>query len=127
MPGKNLFEYAVLRVVPKVEREEFLNVGVVLYCPPQKFLQVKFQLREERFKAFPCETDMQEIRQYLEAFEKICAGNADESPIARLPVAERFRWLTATRSTVVQLSKVHTGLCDDAGEKLEQLYNQLVL
>jgi hypothetical protein len=127
MQEKNLFEYAVLRVVPKVEREEFLNVGVVLYCPQQKFLQVKFQLQEERLRAFPCELDVAEITQYLQAFEKICAAAADGGPIARLPLAERFRWLTATRSTVVQLSKVHSGLCDDAGEMLTHLYRQMVL
>ena len=127
MQEKDLFEYAVLRVVPKVEREEFLNVGVVLYCPQKKFLQVMYYLNGERIKAFACELDIPEIGQYLQAFEKICAGTKDSGPIGKLPVAERFRWLTATRSTVVQTSKTHTGLCLDPKETLEKLYTQLVL
>jgi hypothetical protein len=127
MQEKYLFEYAVLRVVPKVEREEFLNVGVVLYCPKQKFLQVRFHLDGERIRAFACELDIPEIGQYLQAFEKICAGTKDSGPIGKLTVADRFRWLTATRSTVVQTSKTHTGLCNDVKETLDRLYAQLVL
>jgi hypothetical protein len=127
MQEKYLFEYAVLRVVPKVEREEFLNVGVVLYCPKQKFLQVLFHLDGERIRAFACELDIPEVGQYLQAFEKICAGSKDSGPIGKLPLPDRFRWLTATRSTVVQTSKTHTGLCTDAKETLERLYTQLVL
>ena len=126
MQEKYLFEYAVLRVVPKVEREEFLNVGVVLYCPLQKFLAVKFHLDTERLKAFACELDIPEIGQYLSAFEKICAGTKDSGPIGKLAVADRFRWLTATRSTVVQTSKTHSGLCDDLNATMERLYKQLV-
>ena len=127
MQEKYLFEYAVLRIVPKVEREEFLNVGVVLYCPKQKFLQVLFHLDNERIKAFACDLDIPEIGQYLQAFEKICAATKDSGPIGKMALADRFRWLTATRSTVVQTSKTHTGLCKDAKETLERLYKQLVL
>ncbi|MEP6747998.1 MAG: DUF3037 domain-containing protein [Bacteroidota bacterium] len=127
MQEKYLFEYAVLRVVPKVEREEFLNVGVVLYCPKQKFLQVRFHLDSERIKAFASELDIPEVGQYLQAFENICAGTKNSGPIGKLPVADRFRWLTATRSTVVQTSKTHTGLCTDTKATLEHLYKQLVL
>ncbi len=127
MQEKYLFEYAVLRVVPKVEREEFLNVGVVLYCPQKKFLQVLFRLDGERLKAFACELDIPEVGQYLQAFEKICAGSKDSGPIGKLPVADRFRWLTATRSTVVQTSKTHTGLCNDLEETIQRLHQQLVL
>jgi hypothetical protein len=127
MQEKLLFEYAVLRVVPKVEREEFLNVGVVLYCPQKKFLHVLFHLDGERIRAFACELDIPEVGQYLQAFENICAGTKDSGPIGRLPAADRFRWLTATRSTVVQTSKTHTGLCIDAKETLVRLYEQLVL
>jgi len=127
MQEKFLFEYAVLRVVPKVEREEFLNVGVVLYCPQTKFLQVLFRLDGERIKAFACELDIPEVGQYLQAFEKICAGTKDSGPIGKLPAADRFRWLTATRSTVVQTSKTHTGLCSNPHETLTKLYEQLVL
>ena len=128
MPGKNdSFEYAVIRVVPKVEREEFLNVGVVLFCKEQKFLQMKWDLNEERLKAFCKKTDVDMLREYLNAFERISQGKNDGGEIAKLPIAERFRWLTATRSTVVQTSKVHPGLCDDAGKKLETLFWQLVV
>ena len=127
MQEKNLFEYAVIRVVPKVEREEFLNVGVVVYCAQQKFLEAKFVLDAKRVSAFCGDCDLNEIEEYLHSFSKICAGGIDAGPIGKLPVAERFRWLTATRSTVVQTSKVHSGLTDNIHEVLESLYNQLVL
>lgn len=127
MQQQYLFEYAILRVVPQVEREEFLNAGVILYCAKQKFLQVKFELNEERFKLFSCDIDIAELRTYLEGFERICVGGKDAGPIGKLPIAERFRWLTATRSTVLQTSKVHPGLCNNAGETLERIFAQLVL
>ena len=128
MQEKHLFEYAIVRVVPKVEREEFLNVGVVLYCARQKFLQVIFALDRKRLLAFSGELDIAEIQGYLDSFERICNGGTDAGPIGKLSMAERFRWLTATRSTVVQTSKVHPGLCDgNAGEMLTRLYKQLVL
>jgi hypothetical protein len=127
MQEKKLFEYAVIRVVPKVEREEFLNVGIVVYCAEQKFLEAKFMLDEKRVSAFCGDCDLNEIKEYLESFSKICAGGIDAGPIGKLPVAERFRWLTATRSTVVQTSKVHSGLTDDIQDVLGRLWNQLVL
>ena len=123
---EHLFEYAVIRIVPKVEREEFLNVGVVLYCSGQKFLKAKFPTDLDRLGAFSGSIDIAEINTYLEAFDRICCGKKEGGPIGRLPIAERFRWLTATRSTVVQTSKVHPGLCADAGEMLERLYMQMV-
>ncbi|CAN5851365.1 DUF3037 domain-containing protein [soil metagenome] len=126
MPEQHLFEYAVIRIVPKVEREEFFNVGVVLYCAKEKFLQAKFQLNEDRLRAFCKKTDLDELKEYLHAFEQICAGGNDAGPIGKLPVAERFRWLTATRSTVVQTSKVHPGLCTNATDTLAKLFEQLV-
>ncbi len=122
-----LFEYAVVRIVPKVEREEFLNVGVVLYCRKEKFLQLLYKLDEERLKIFGCETDTEDILQNLKAFERICIGAADAGPIGKLSSAERFRWLTATRSTIIQSSKVHPGLCLDPAETLNKLFAQLVL
>jgi hypothetical protein len=127
MQDKLLFEYAVIRIVPMVEREEFMNVGVVLYCAGQKFLQVLFHLDKERLRVFSDKTDIQELTSYLQAFQCICAGDKTLGPIGRLSQAERFRWLTATRSTIVQTSKVHPGLCTDAGEMLQKLYKQLVL
>lgn len=126
MRDKHLFEYAVIRLVPRVEREEFLNVGVVLYCTRMRFLKMKYYIDPAKIKSFCVECDVAEIEKYLEAFEKICNGNRDSGPIAKLPIAERFRWLTATRSTVVQTSKVHPGFCDDAGEMLENLFLNLV-
>lgn len=127
MPDKHLFEYAVLRVVPRVEREEFLNVGVILYCRPQGFLQTRFALPEARLLAFAgSQLDVAELAARLQAFERICRGRPEGGIIGGLPLAERFRWLTATRSTIVQTSAVHPGLCDDAAETLARLYAQLV-
>jgi hypothetical protein len=127
MPAQQLFEYAVVRIVPRVEREEFLNVGVVLYCSGAKFLQVKFNLDKQRLFAFSEKLDVNEVQEYLCAFDQICNGTEAGGPIAKLPIAERFRWLTATRSTIVQTSKVHPGLCDGPAEMLEKLYEQMVL
>jgi hypothetical protein len=126
MQDKHLFEYAVIRVVPRVEREEFLNVGVILYCAEEKFLQSKCDLDESRLKAFSSEIDMEEVKENLRAFRQISKGGKEGGTIGELDIASRFRWLTATRSTVIQTSKVHPGFCDDAGETLEKLYGDLV-
>lgn len=127
MQGRHLFEYAVIRVVPRVEREEFLNVGVILYCRDLKFLQCLYTLDDDRMRALCGGLDCTEVKEHLSAFEKICAGDPDAGPIAALDLASRFRWLTATRSTIVQTSKVHPGLCDDAETTLRKLHEQLVL
>ncbi len=122
-----LFEYAVLRVVPRVEREEFLNVGVILFCAAQGFLQVKFELNEARLLAFAgSQLDLADLHARLHSFERICQGRTAGGPIGQLAVASRFRWLTAQRSTVVQTSAVHPGLCEDAAATLAQLFTQLV-
>jgi hypothetical protein len=126
MPGKHLFEYAVIRVVPRVEREEFINVGVVLFCKQQKFLKTAFKLDEDRLRSLCPAIDIADIQSYLNAFEKISAGRIDAGPIAKLDLPSRFRWLTATRSTVVQSSRIHPGMCDDLDEALEKLFLQLV-
>jgi hypothetical protein len=126
MQENHLFEYAVIRVVPHVEREEFINVGVVLYCKDQKFLQTIVELNETRLMALCDKLDIAELKEYITSFVRICQGGASAGPIGKLPMAERFRWLTATRSTVVQTSKVHPGLCNDAAEMLDRLYRQLV-
>lgn len=127
MQDKHLFEYAVIRVVPKVEREEFLNVGVILYCKGQRYLGVRTFMDSLKLVAFGCDLDITEIGEFLRSFEVISRGGEEGGPIARLPLAERFRWLTATRSTIVQTSRVHTGFCTDAAETLERLERQLVL
>lgn len=127
MQGKELFEYAVIRFVPRVEREEFINIGVVLYCRGQRFLQMRFSLDPHRCGILHAATDQDELLEYLEAFQQICDGSGAENAIAAMPPAERFRWLTAKRSAVIQTSAVHPGLCSDAADTLERLYTQLVL
>ena len=127
MQEKHLFEYAVIRVVPRVEREEFLNVGVILYCKDLKFLQSKCDLNESRLLAFSKDIDTGEIKDSLRAFGQISSGSKEGGPIGKLDQASRFRWLTATRSTVVQTSKVHPGFCEDAFLTLERLFEELVL
>lgn len=127
MQDEQLFEYAIIRVVPMVEREEFLNVGIVLFCKNKKFLSALIAPSvAERLRAFSANADIEEINAYLCAFQRICNGDKDAGPISKLPQAERFRWLTATRSTVVQTSKVHPGLCTDPNTILEKLYKQMV-
>lgn len=127
MQDRKLYEYAVIRVVPRVEREEFLNVGVVLYCHDQKLLQLKIDLPPQRLKAFAPHADEAELSKNLLAFQKIAEGIPDAGPIAKLPAAERFRWLTATRSTMVQTSKVHTGFCSHPDQEISRLFELLVL
>lgn len=127
MQEKHLFEYAVIRIVPHVEREEFLNAGAVLYCSGKKFLEVKFEVNETKIRAFCEKLDIAEIHEYLNSFKRICKGGDDAGPIGKLMIAERFRWLTAIRSTIVQTSKVHAGLCVDPHEMLQRLYEQMVL
>ena len=126
MPEKHLFEYAVIRLVPRVEREEFLNVGVIVYCPAQQFLQTLFELNATRLHTFSKNVNLPELHERLRAFERISAGGPDAGPIGGLRLPERFRWLTAARSTVVQTSPVHTGLCLDAGQTLTKLFSELV-
>jgi Protein of unknown function (DUF3037) len=127
MHGNHLFEYAIIRIVPRVEREEFLNVGVVVYCKKQAFLQTKISFNHQRLLALYPETAIHEIQSHLKAFEQITAGNLTAGPIALLDIASRFRWLTAKRSTVIQTSAVHPGLCVEPAITLARLYEQLVL
>lgn len=127
MPEKHLFEYAVIRVVPRVEREEFINVGIILYCAKQKFLKAKLCINESKILALAPNIEIDFISDNLNAIAKICKGGTDAGPIGQLDDASRFRWLTATRSTVVQASKVHPGFCVNAEETLQKLIQQLVL
>ena len=127
MQEKKSYEYVVIRLVPRVEREEFLNVGVMLYAASRKFLQMKFHLDKKRIRNFNPDTDLGLTQKYLETFERISRGDKAAGTIAQLPAPERFRWLSATRSTTLQMSKVHSGLCDDPEAKLCELYEQLVL
>ena len=128
MPEKLLYEYAVIRIVPRVEREEFLNVGVIVYCTKRNFLQAKIGINYQRLQVFCCgELDIHEVEANLKALERICIGGKASGPIGVLDIASRFRWLTATRSTVVQCSKVHPGFCSDPEDMLNKLFDQLVL
>lgn len=125
MPS-NLFEYAVIRVVPQVEREEFINVGVVLYCKASRFLDAQIQLDDMRVLSLFPGADVADIRAHLDAFQNIARGITSAGPIACLDAASRFRWLTARRSTVIQTSQVHPGLCDQPADALARLYAKLV-
>ena len=127
MQEQYLFEYAVIRIVPRVEREEFLNVGVILFCKRPVYLGVRFHLDEEKIKKLSAETDIDCLRDALNSLQKIAAGDAEGGPIARLDAAGRFRWLTATRSTMLQTSKVHPGLSADPGKMINNVFEKLVL
>ncbi len=127
MPGRYLFEYAVLRVVPRVEREEFLNIGVVVYAAELRFLETRYLLNEDRLRALCPTLDIAELQRYCEAFAGICRGDKRSGGLEGLPVAARFRWLTAKRSAVLQTSPVHPGFCSDPEETLQRLLEELVL
>ncbi len=126
MPATHLFEYAVIRVVPRVDREEFLNVGVILYCPDIRFLGLHCADDCDRLLTLDPQLDLEELKHHLHAFSVITRGEASGGPIARLDIANRFRWLTATRSTILQTSRVHPGLSADPAATLEELYERLV-
>jgi hypothetical protein len=127
MQEKHLFEYAVIRVVPRVEREEFLNVGIILFCKSKRFLACRHLLDKEKLQVLCPTLDCGDVEGHLQSFENICKGVQGSSPISRLDMPSRFRWLTATRSTIVQTSKVHPGLSADLQQTLTKLFEQLVL
>jgi len=126
MPAPTSFDYAVIRVVPRVEREEFVNAGVLLFALGRDFLQARVEVNEPRLSALWPEIDLDLVRQHLEAIPRICAGSPDAGPIGRLSRRERFHWLVAPRSTMVQVSPVHAGLCDDPERALDELFCQAV-
>jgi len=125
VPTQNSFDYAVIRVVPRVEREEFLNAGVIVFCLEKNFLAAKVRVNSDRLKALWPEADIELIRQHLEAIPKVCAGDPAAGPIAQLSVRERFHWLVAPRSTMIQVSSVHSGICENPGEALQRLFERL--
>ena len=120
------FQYAVIRVVPRVERGECLNAGVVLLCRPKRFLAARVALDEARLRALAPDVDPATIETHLAAIERVAAGDATAGPIARLGQGERFHWLVAPSSTVIQPSEVHTGLCEDPAAELNHLFDRLV-
>ena len=121
------FEYAVLRVIPRVERGECINAGVVLYCQVDSFLDARVHLDADRLKALDPHADLEAVRAHLEAVRSVCAGGPKAGTVGRLPLRERFGFLVAPRSTVVQPSEVHTGLTDDPEAELERLLRSMVL
>lgn len=120
------FAYAIVRVVPHVERGECLNAGIVLFCRPRRFLAARLRLDEARLRALAPDCDPDEVRPHLDAIERIAAGDPSGGPIARLPQAERFHWLVSPSSTVVEPSEVHSGLTADPAATLDHLLATLV-
>ena len=121
------FEYAILRVIPRVDRGECINAGVVLYCQDEKFLDTRIHLDAERLLALDPAADLEAVRAHLEAVQPVCAGSDKAGYIGQMPARERFGWLVAPRSTVVQPSIVHTGLTEDPAAELEHLLRRMVL
>ncbi|CAN7268187.1 DUF3037 domain-containing protein [Acidovorax sp. LjRoot117] len=122
----DVYDYAVVRVVPRVEREEFINAGVILSCHRSGFLQAAIALDEARLLAMDPQVDIDTVRRHLSAIVAICAGEAGCGPIAQLPFRSRFHWLTARRSAIIQTSPVHTGRCTDAAAALDHIMDRMV-
>lgn len=122
MQDKVTYEFSVIRVVPKVEREEFLNVGVILFSKRKKFLGIKYRLDTARLRAFSPDLDLELLQEHLQVWEQIAQGNPDGGPIAAQDQAFRFRWLAAPKSTILQCSRPHPGLCDDPPQLLDRLF-----
>jgi hypothetical protein len=120
------FQYAVLRVVPRIEREEFVNVGVIVFCRTRRFLRARVTLDGRRILALAPEIDLEAVQQHLEARVRVAEGDPVAGPIAALPQSERFHWLVAPASTIIQPSAVHTGLSDDPAGTLARLFDALV-
>jgi hypothetical protein len=123
---KDLYEYAVIRVLPRVDREEFLNVGILLYCQTRNFLRAACSLNEARLKVFAADLSPDLLHEHLASIERIAKGGDSAGPIGKLSLGERFRWLTAPRSTIVQMSPVHTGMTSDPQRTFEDLMDKLV-
>ncbi|MBD3864365.1 DUF3037 domain-containing protein [Olleya marilimosa] len=127
MQDKVTFEYAIIRLVPKVEREEFFNIGVILYSKRKKFVGVKHKINESKLNAFGCDLDLDTLNNYLKSWELICKGDVSAGTISQFEISDRFRWLAATRSTIIQSSKTHSGLTDDPEKELEDIFKSYVL
>lgn len=126
MPDKFRYDYAVVRVVPKVDREEFINAGVILSCPDLSFLEARIKLNESRLLALDPSVDLDMVRDHLAAIPKICRGGEDAGSIGLLPQRQRFHWLVSPSSTMIQTSPVHTGRCNDPAAALERLVTTMV-
>jgi hypothetical protein len=126
VPEQSSFDYAVIRVVPRVEREEFINAGVIMFCPERQFLEARIHLDDARLRALWPDIDLDMVRRHLQAFPDVCSADPGAGPIARLTQRERFHWLVSPRSTMIQVSAVHCGLCEDPHAILEHLCTQLL-
>jgi hypothetical protein len=127
MHEKHLYDYAVIRVVPRVEREEFINVGLMLLCKRQKYLRIEYKIPTEKIISFCPEFDIEQLKMNVDSFVKICNGKSDGGPIAAFAIEERFRWLTAVKSSSIQTSRPHSGFSSDLDATFEKLYAELVL
>ena len=127
MQERHLYEYAVIRFVPKVEREEFINMGIVLFSKQAKYLKSLYTIDENKLKLFSSELDMNCLKEGLQVFDKICMGNKEGGAIANMDIPDRFRWLTAVRSSCIQVSRKHKGFSTDLDKTLERLFKELVL
>lgn len=127
MQESQLYEYAVIRVVPRVEREEFMNVGVIVFCKRQRFIRVMYRIDASRLKLFSEELDTEQLEMNLQSFARIAHGARDGGPIAQEDLPSRFRWLTAVRSSVIQTSRPHPGMCQDLENTVERLFQEQVL
>jgi hypothetical protein len=127
VPVPASFDYAILRVVPRVERQEFINAAVIAYCPERRYLDARVHLDPARLTALWPDADIELIRDHLNAIPRICAGDTTAGPIARLTQRERFHWLISPRSTIIQPSPVHTGVCDETDQLLDRLAKQFLL
>ena len=127
MSERTVYEYAVIRVVPRVEREEFVNVGIALYCRKYKYAKVKLHVDEKKLNAMYADLDIESIRCHLDSFRRICEGEKNAGRIALLDQTERFRWLTAKRSTLIQCSVTHPGMCKNPEDTHQELFEKLIL
>ena len=127
MQDSHLYEYAVIRVVPRVEREEFLNIGIILFCKKAKFIKVLHHINDAKIEALSSDFDIEQLHCNITALEKIASGAKDGGPIGEMDIPERFRWLTAIRSSAIQTSRPHPGLCEDLEKTIQRLFSELVL
>lgn len=126
MPDRFMYDYAIIRVVPRVEREEFVNVGAIVSCGPKKFLAARISLNEQRLIAIDQTADLETVRNHLAVIPIICAGGKSAGKIGQLPHRERFHWIVAPRSTIIQTSRIHTGFCHNLDAALDRLMDTMV-
>lgn len=127
MQEQKLYEYAVIRLVPKPEREEFFNVGLIMFSKKEKFIRLKTHLCEEKFRMMACKTEYEDVRKHLLSFENIAKGEKSAGAIAQMDIPERFRWLTAVKSSIIQTSRPHPGASHDLSKTFDRLFDELVM